>query len=87
MATIVTQPLRSDRPAENTNSTDFNVAGVAVAAIWAIGLTVGIVALVTGHLGVALISLLIAVVTPPFGLMWTHHSGCFPTLDEATPFD
>ncbi|WP_205877578.1 hypothetical protein [Mycobacterium camsae] len=83
MATIATQPLRSDRPAENTNSNDFNVVGIAVAAIWAIGLVVGIIALVTGQLGVALVALSIAVVAPLFGLAWTRLSGSFrPSFDR-----
>lgn len=82
MATIVTQPLRSDRSADNSNSNDFNVVGIAVAAIWAIGLLAGIVALTTGHLGVALVALSIAVVAPLFGLAWTRVCGSFlPSLD------
>ncbi|PJE23686.1 MAG: hypothetical protein CK431_10055 [Mycobacterium sp.] len=82
MATIVTQPLRSD-PAENTTGSDFNPVGVAVAAIWAIGLVLGIVALATGHIGVALMALSIAVVAPFVGLAWTSFSGGFPTsFDE-----
>lgn len=81
MATIVTQPLRSD-PAEGTTSSDFNPVGIAVAAIWAIGLVLGIIALATGHLGVALMALSIAVVAPFVGLAWTSFFGSFPT-----PFD
>lgn len=78
MATIVTQPLRSD-PVETTASSDFNPVGIAVAAVWAIGLVLGIVALATGHLGVALLALSIAVVAPFLGLAWTSFSGGFPT--------
>lgn len=78
MATMVTQPLRSD-PVENTASSDFNPVGIAVAAIWAIGLVLGIIALATGHLGVALMALSIAVVAPFFGLAWTSFFGGFPT--------
>lgn len=81
MATIVTQPLRSD-PAENTTSGDFNLVGIAVAATWAIGLVVGIAALATGHLGVALTALSIAVVAPFAGLALTSLSGSFPTSFE-----
>jgi len=80
---MVTHALRSDRPAENTNSTDLNAVGVVVAAIWVIGLMVGIVALATGHLGVASTALLIAVLTPLFGLAWTHHSGTQSAFHEA----
>lgn len=78
MATIVTRPLRSD-PAEGTTSSDFNPVGIAVAAIWAIGLVVGIVALATGHIGVALMTLSIAVAAPFLGLAWTSFFGSFPT--------
>jgi len=87
MATMLTQPLRSERPAENSNASDFNSVGVAVAAIWVIGLMVGIVALATGHLGVASTALLIAVLTPLFGLAWTHLSGTQAAFHEADRFD
>lgn len=87
MATMLTQPLRSERPAENTNSTDLNAVGVVVAAIWVMGLTMGIAALATGHLGVALAALLIAVLTPLFGLAWTHLSGTQSAFHEADRFD
>lgn len=87
MATMVTHALRSDRPAENTNSTDLNAVGVVVAAIWVIGLMVGIAALATGHLGVASTALLIAFLTPLFGLAWTHLSGTQAAFHEADRFD
>lgn len=78
MATMVTQSLKSARPAENVNRSDVNVVGVAFAVIWAIGLVLGIIALATGQLGPALIALLTAVVAPFFGLAWTRFSGSFP---------
>lgn len=86
MATMVTHALRSDRPAENTNSTDLNAVGVVVAAIWVIGLTMGIAALATGHLGVASATLLIAVLTPLFGLAWTRLSGTQAAFHDADRF-
>jgi len=45
-----------------------SIPGLMAAAIWAVGLAVGVVALVTGHAGTAVVALLLAVAAPWFGL-------------------
>jgi hypothetical protein len=51
-----------------------SIPGLVAAAIWAAGLAVGVVALVTGHTGAALAALLLAVAAPWFGLAWVSRS-------------
>ena len=62
-------PVRADHV-----NVAFNVAGLVAAAIWAVGLLVGVFAVVTGHTGVAVIPLVLAVMAPWFGLTWVSHS-------------
>jgi hypothetical protein len=50
------------------------IPGVVAAAVWAVGLVVGVLALVTGHAGAAVVALLLAVVAPWFGLAWVSRS-------------
>jgi hypothetical protein len=47
-----------------------SIPGLVAAAIWAVGLAVGVLALVAGHAGVAVVALLLAVAAPWFGLAW-----------------
>ena len=66
-----------DRSAATGVSTqsDFSVPGLAAAAIWAIGLIVGISSIATGHFTVALLALVVAVITPWIGLAWVRTGG------------
>jgi hypothetical protein len=48
--------------------------GLVAAAVWALGLAVGMVALVTGHVGAAIVALLLAVAAPWFGRAWVSRS-------------
>ncbi|OBI84069.1 hypothetical protein [Mycobacterium sp. 1245805.9] len=50
------------------------VAGLVAAAVWAVGLAVGVLALVAGHPGVAVLALFLAVVAPWFGLAFVSRS-------------
>jgi hypothetical protein len=50
-----------------------SVAGFVAAGIWAVGLVVGVLALVTGHAGVAVVALILAVAAPWAGLAWVSH--------------
>jgi hypothetical protein len=45
-----------------------SIPGLVAAAIWAVGLAVGVLALVIGHPGAAIVALLAAVAAPWFGL-------------------
>jgi hypothetical protein len=51
-----------------------SIPGLVAAAVWVVGLAVGVLALVTGHAGVAVVALLLAVVAPWFGLAWVSRS-------------
>jgi hypothetical protein len=51
-----------------------SISGLVAAAVWAVGLAVGVLALVTGHVGAAVVALLVAVVAPWFGLAWVSRS-------------
>jgi hypothetical protein len=50
------------------------VAGRPAAAVWAVGLAVGLIALATGHPVVAGATLLVAVLAPWFGIVAVLHS-------------
>jgi hypothetical protein len=47
-----------------------SVPGLIAAATWAIGLAVGVAALIAGHVQMAAIALLVAVTAPLLGLAW-----------------
>ncbi len=51
-----------------------SIPGLVAAAVWAVGLAVGVLALVTGHVGAAVVALLLAVVAPWFGLACVSRS-------------
>jgi hypothetical protein len=53
---------------------EFSVPGLVAAAIWALGLVIGVLALVNGHAGAAVVALVMAVAAPWFGLAWISHS-------------
>ncbi len=53
---------------------DFGVPGRVAAALWALGVLAGVLALLTGHAGLAIAGLLLAVAAPWFGLAWVSHS-------------
>ena len=44
------------------------------AAIWVVGLVVGVVAIATWHAGLAIVALALAVTAPWVGLAWVSHS-------------
>jgi hypothetical protein len=48
--------------------------GMMAAAIWVVGLVVGVVAIATGHAGLAIVALGLAVTAPWVGLAWVSHS-------------
>jgi hypothetical protein len=50
------------------------VLGLVVAAIWLVGLVVGVPALVAGDLVVAAVSVVLALVAPWLGLAWNLHA-------------
>jgi Flp pilus assembly protein TadB len=50
------------------------VLGLVVAAVWLAGLAVGVFALVAGHLAVAAVSVVLALVVPWLGLAWNLHA-------------
>ena len=52
----------------------FRVPGLVAAALWAVGLMAGVVALVSGHAAVAVAALIVAVAAPWFGLAWVTRS-------------
>lgn len=49
---------------------DFRVSGLVVAAVWAVGLAIGVIALLTGHSGAAIAALGVAASGPWLGLAW-----------------
>jgi hypothetical protein len=53
---------------------DFGIPGRVAAALWALGVLVGVLALLTGHAGLAIMGLVLAVAAPWFGLAWVSHS-------------
>jgi Flp pilus assembly protein TadB len=52
----------------------FHLPGLVAAAIWAVGLLIGVVAFATGHTWIALVALCAAVLAPWFGLAWVSHA-------------
>ncbi|OSC40191.1 hypothetical protein [Mycobacterium decipiens] len=50
------------------------VPGLVAAGVWAVALVVGLVALVLGHLPVAAVALVVAVMAPWFGVAYIAHS-------------
>jgi Flp pilus assembly protein TadB len=50
-----------------------SVAGLVAAAIWAAGAAAGVLALVMGHIGLAIAALIVAVVAPWVGLARVSH--------------
>ena len=61
------------RPAGEGREADFSVPGIVAAAIWAVGLVVGVFAMATGHAVVAVVALVVAVAAPWFGLVCVAH--------------
>jgi Flp pilus assembly protein TadB len=55
-------------------STGASVVGRLAAATWAVGLAVGLIALVIGDPMVASVALIVAVTAPWFGLAWMLHN-------------
>ncbi len=53
---------------------DFGVPGKVAAALWALGVLTGVLALITGHAALAIIALVLAVASPWLGLAWASHS-------------
>lgn len=53
---------------------DFGVPGRVASALWALGVLAGVLALLTGHPGLAIAGLVLAVAAPWFGLAWVSHS-------------
>ncbi len=53
---------------------DFGVPGRVAAALWAVGVVAGVVALLSGHAGWAILGLVVAVASPWCGLAWVSHS-------------
>lgn len=51
-----------------------SLPGLVAAAIWAVGLMAGLVALATGHAAVAAVCLVLAAMSPWLGLAWVSHS-------------
>jgi len=51
-----------------------NAAGMIAAAVWAVGLVTGVIALITGHVAVAVVALVLAVASPWVGLAWISRS-------------
>jgi hypothetical protein len=49
---------------------EFSIPGPVAAAIWALGLVIGVLPLVNGNAGVAVVALVMAVAAPWFGLAW-----------------
>lgn len=49
---------------------DFSAPGLAAAAVWAAGLAIGVLALLTGHAAAAIVGLIVAVTGPWLGLAW-----------------
>ncbi|MCV7079629.1 hypothetical protein H7I94_31530 [Mycobacterium szulgai] len=60
--------------AGESDQSGVSIPGLIAAGVWAIGLVVGLIALATGHAAVAGVSLVLAVMSPWFGLAWVSHS-------------
>ncbi len=50
-----------------------NLAGLIAAAAWAVGLAVGLFALIAGHAAVAAVAAVMALLAPWLGLGWMVH--------------
>ncbi|MCV7090869.1 hypothetical protein [Mycobacterium interjectum] len=61
----------SDRPHAGI---DFGLPGRVAAGLWALGVLAGVLALLTGHAGLAIAGLILAVASPWFGLAWVSHN-------------
>jgi hypothetical protein len=53
---------------------DLHFPGLVAAAIWVVGLVIGVAAFATGHTWIALVALVAAVLAPWFGLAWVSHT-------------
>ncbi|OBK26071.1 hypothetical protein [Mycobacterium asiaticum] len=51
-----------------------SVPGVLSAAVWTVGLTIGLMAMATGHDLLAGVALVLAIASPWFGLAWVSHN-------------
>jgi len=60
--------------AGESDQSGVSIPGLIAAGVWAIGLVVGLIALGTGHAAVAGVSLVLAIMSPWFGLAWVSHS-------------
>lgn len=71
MGYIATEPLAAG-PAMSSDSGErtISVPGLVAAAIWAVGLVIGLVAMAGGHELFAGVSLVVAIMSPWFGLGW-----------------
>lgn len=72
-----TATCHADPRNEQLNGADHgevNPVGVVAAALWAVGLIAGIVALATGHGAAATVILSFAVMAPWVGLAWVSRS-------------
>jgi hypothetical protein len=59
---------------DRSHSSRPSIPGLVAAGTWVVGLVVGVLALVTGHVGAAVVALLVAVAAPWFGLAWLSRS-------------
>ncbi|BDB45449.1 MULTISPECIES: hypothetical protein [Mycobacterium] len=57
-------------PSSESEVPTVTLPGLAAAGVWAVGLIVGVVALLTGHLLVAGVALVLAIMAPWFGMAW-----------------
>ncbi|OBK31085.1 hypothetical protein A5634_14710 [Mycobacterium asiaticum] len=60
--------------ASDSDERAFSVPGSVAAATWTVGLIIGLIALATGHELLAGVSLVLAIMSPWFGLAWVSHS-------------
>ncbi len=75
MVYIGTDPL-VHRPATTGGAGErmVSVPGLVAAATWAVGLVIGLVAMAAGHELLAGVSLVLAIMSPWFGLAWVAQS-------------
>lgn len=64
---------------------DFGAPRLIAAAVWAVGVVVGLSAWLTGHAAVAIVALLMAVAAPWFGLVWVSRGDLPADGPEAVP--
>lgn len=60
--------------ASESDQTVVSIPGLVAAAAWAVGLIVGLVALAIGHVALAGVSLVLAIMAPWIGLAWVSHN-------------